>query len=349
MNQASNRMPAVADLYGDLEYTTTTSWRDYIPGLIVAALATLAAGYLSDHYHAPLTLMALLLGLSLNFLGGDAKLAPGLGFASRELLRYGIVLVGVRVTFGKIASLGYMAVGVLVVMIAATIFVGAVIGKRSRFGRDFGILAGGAVAICGASAALAIAAVLGEKRISQAQLALVLVGISALSALAMFLYPILAHVMGLNDAQAGFMLGASIHDVAQSLGAGYAYSNAAGDFAAITKLTRVAMLAPALAAIGWFTADDRATKGLSVLIPPWFVIGFFMVAALNSTGTIPTGAAALAANIGAAMLACAVAATAIRAPMNRLTENGIRPLYAVAAASLTSLLIAAVAARFLIN
>jgi uncharacterized integral membrane protein (TIGR00698 family) len=342
-------IPAVADLYGDLETSASTTWKDHVPGLIVAVLATLAAGYLSDHYGAPLTLMALLIGLSLNFLGGDARLNPGLSFAARELLRWGIVFVGVRVTFGQIISLGPTALLVILTLITLTMFGAVKIAERTRFGRDFGLLAGGAVAICGASAALAIAAVLGEKRISQAQLALVLVGISAMSAFAMFAYPILAHIIGLSDRQAGFMLGAAIHDVAQSLGAGYAYSNTAGDFAAITKLTRVALLAPVLALIGLMFVKDRGKTGPAALIPPWFIIGFFIVAALNSMGHIPAQASTAISTAGSALLACAVAATAIRAPMGKLIENGVRPLYTIAGGTLIALTIAALAARFLIS
>ncbi|PMW03577.1 putative sulfate exporter family transporter, partial [Pseudomonas sp. GW456-11-11-14-TSB2] len=78
--------------------------RGYVPGLLVVAMGTLAAGFLSDHYGVPLTLMALLIGLSLNFLSVDGRLTPGLAFASRSLLRWGIVLVGVRVTAGQIVA-----------------------------------------------------------------------------------------------------------------------------------------------------------------------------------------------------------------------------------------------------
>src|ERR1700712_3329988 len=103
-------LPMAADLYGDLygniEASPKSDWRGYFPGLAVVAMGTLAAGFLSDHYGVPLTLMALLIGLGLNFLSPDPRLTPGLAFASRSLLRWGIVLVGVRITFGQIVALG---------------------------------------------------------------------------------------------------------------------------------------------------------------------------------------------------------------------------------------------------
>ncbi|WP_380874798.1 phosphoenolpyruvate carboxylase [Sphingomonas sp. DBB INV C78] len=341
-------LPAAADLYGDLEPTPAVGWKDYVPGLIVTALATLAAAYLSERYGAPLTLMALLVGLALNFLSADARLSPGLAFASRTLLRWGIVLVGARITLGQIVDLGPVALAAIVVILALTLLSGVALARLLGFGAAFGALAGGAVAICGASAALAIATVLGEKRANQAQLALVLVGISAASSLAMVGYPLIAHQFGLGDTAAGFMLGASIHDVAQALGAGYSYSQHAGETAAIAKLSRVALLAPALAAIAWFfPAEDGRKAKLAGL--PWFVMGFFGLAALNSTGIVPPFVDEAAESGAAALLACAVTATGIRSPMQTLLESGPRPLLVIVGSTLVALALSAAAAVWLIG
>ena len=328
-----------ADLYNDLDYAPPSSWREQVPGIVVALAATAAAAYLADHYGAPLTLMALLVGLSLNFLGSDGRLLPGLAFASRTLLRVGIVLVGVRVTLAQIASLGSSALFATMGIIAATMGMALLVAKRMKLGAEFGVLAGGAVAICGASAAMAFASLLGERRVNNAALTLTLVGISAASALAMFFYPIIAHHTGLGDQQAGFMLGASIHDVAQALGAGYAFSAAAGQTATIVKLTRVALLAPALAVVAlFFPPEADASKRPPIL--PWFVIGFFVLAMVNSTGVIPSPVAKGAEQLAAGCLACAVAATGIRSPMATLMKTGGKPLIVIGAASLTALMLA---------
>ena len=186
---------------------------------------------------------------------------------------------------------------------------------------------------------MAFASLLGERRVSSGQLTLTLVGISAASAFAMFFYPIFAHEAGFSNAQAGFMLGASIHDVAQALGAGYAFSAAAGQTATIVKLTRVALLAPALAVIALFFPPEAAT-GKRPPVLPWFVIGFFVLAMINSTGVIPLAVASGAQQLAAACLACAVAATGIRSPMATLMKTGSKPLLVIGAASLTALLLA---------
>ena len=337
MRATTRTLPMAADLYGDIEPTPKARFRDYLPGLTIVVLGTLAAGFISDHYGAPLTLMALLIGLALNFLSADARLTPGLAFASRSLLRWGIVLVGVRITFGQIVALGPVALICVIVTVATTIGVGIVAARRLGFDSAFGLLAGGAVAICGASAAMALATTLGERRVGQAQWPLVLVGISAMSATAMVVYPIIAHALALGDLRAGYMLGASIHDVAQALGAGYSYSDAAGQVATIVKLTRVAMLAPVLAIVAMFLPrGDGATRGAML---PWFVVGFFVLAGVNSLGVIPVIVATVAQQTATGLLAAAVTATAIRSPLGQLLEAGPRPLAVILIATIAALLL----------
>ena len=343
----SRPLPMVADLYGDIEPSPrVATWRTYLPGLMIVAMATLAAGFLSDHYGVPVTLMALLIGLALNFLSADARLTPGLAFASRSLLRWGIVLVGVRVTFGQIVALGPVALLSVLGIVAVTIGAGVLLARRLGFDTAFGVLAGGAVAICGASAAMALATTLGERRASQAQLTLVLVGISAMSATAMMTYPLLAHALRFSDLQAGFLTGAAIHDVAQALGAGYSYSRSAGEIAAIVKLTRVALLAPVLAIVALFLPREGARASIGI---PWFVGGFFVLAGVNSLGFVPAIAATGAEKLAAALLAAAVTATAIRSPLAQLLEAGPRPLLVIGGATLVSLSLALAGATWLLG
>ena len=357
MPPTTRPLPMAADLYGDVEPgPRAATWRAFLPGLLIVLLGTLAAGFVSDHYGAPLTLMALLLGLALNFLSADARLTPGLGLASRSLLRWGIVLVGVRITFGQIWALGPLALLGVVAIVALTIGAGILAARRLGQGPSrtwaFGVLAGGAVAICGASAAMALATTLGERRVSQAQLTLVLVGISAMSAAAMVLYPLLAHAAGFGDLKAGFMLGAAIHDVAQALGAGYSYSPGAGQIAAIVKLFRVALLAPVLAVVALFLPGEGGNRGgwrRGAIGVPWFVAGFFVMAGINSLGLVPAMVATGAQRLATGLLAAAVTATAIRSPLPQLLDAGPRPLLVIVASTLAALALAFAAAWFMIG
>jgi uncharacterized integral membrane protein (TIGR00698 family) len=322
-------------LLGDAQKPRGPGWRGLAPGLVVVLLGTLAAGFLSERFGAPLTLASLMVGLALNFLSADKRLTQGLTFASGPLLRWGIVLVGVRITFGQIVALGPEALIAVVCIVALTMGAGVVVARWLGFDTAFGLLAGGSVAICGGSAAMALATTLGDKRIGQSQLTLVLVGISAMSATAMALYPILAHLLHLSDLRAGFLFGASIHDVAQSLGAGYSYSTGAGQIAAIVKLTRVALMAPVLAVIGAFFPRGGERRGVPGL--PWFVIGFFVMAGFNSIGALPPIFAVGVERTATGFLAAAVTATGIRSPIGHLLEGGPRPLVVILTATLVAL------------
>jgi uncharacterized integral membrane protein (TIGR00698 family) len=172
-------------------------------------------------------------------------------------------------------------------------------------------------------------------------LTLVLVGISAMSALAMMIYPAIAQYLGFSDAQAGFLLGGSVHDVAQALGAGYAFSPAAGETATIVKLARVALLAPVLAVVALLFPAQLEITGNKAKVPlvPWFVLGFFAVAGVNSTGVIPPSVSEFAAETAAWMLSVSVAATAIRSPLAEILKTGPKPLLVIAAATATAFML----------
>ncbi len=345
----SARPPIAADLYGDLLDTSPAiarGWQHYWPGLAMTIVASLAAAWMSEHYGAPRMLMGLLIGLAFNFANADVRLHPGLGFASKTLLRWGIVLAGLQITLWQIVDLGWESFIWIALTIAIVTSVGALVARWMGLPLSFGTLAGGSVAICGASAALAISSVLGERRSTQAQLTLVLVTISAASAAAMSLYPALAHVIGLSDRQAGWLVGGSIHDVAQALGAGYSFSDEAGQTAAIVKLTRVALLAPALAVIALLFPAEEGQKRDRIGLP-WFVIGFLALGAANSIFQLPREIGELAKTATQALLLLAVTATGIRSPMHLLLGQGWRSATSVIAATLVAFLLSLTGALLL--
>ncbi|MBA3941791.1 MAG: putative sulfate exporter family transporter, partial [Sphingopyxis sp.] len=258
MTPSEQSWPMAADLYGEMQLEAhppaTRRWRDYAPGVLVTAIAALAAAWLADHYAAPIVLMGLLIGLSLSFLSQDRRTHAGLDLMSQTALRIGIVLVGARITAAQLAELGPLPFALLLLIMLAVIVVTVASARLFRQDSHAALLAGGATAICGASAALALWSLIGDKRVDQARFTLTLVGITVASALAMTLYPVLAAQLGLSDMQAGFLIGASIHDVAQAIGGGFSYSPAAGEVATIVKLTRVALLAPMLILVAMWLA-----------------------------------------------------------------------------------------------
>ena len=342
-----------ADLYGEMQLEANPParhrWRDYLPGILVTAIAALAAAWLADHYAAPIVLMGLLIGLALSFLSQDKRTHAGLDLMSQTALRIGIVLVGARITAGQLAELGALPFALLVLIMLAVIVMTVAAAPLSRQDKQAALLAGGATAICGASAALALYSLIGDKRIDQARFTLTLVGITVASALAMTLYPVLAAQLGLTDAQAGFLIGASVHDVAQAIGGGFSFSQPAGEVATIVKLTRVALLAPMLMLVAlWLARSGEA--GAKTRIPlrlPWFIIGFLGLAALNSLVAIPQPAKDAAATAAQALLLLAIVATAMKARLHLLLDQGWRSFAPIIVATLTSFLLSLAAALLL--
>lgn len=335
------------DLYGELTLdapSATTHRRPIFPGLAICAIAALAAAWLSDHYGAPIILMGLLIGLALNFVAADLRTHRGLDYASRTFLRIGIVILGTQVTLAQIVALGPVPFGALLLVMSMAMGGGILAARIARQPFAAGLLAGGATAICGASAALALYSVIGKDRLSQAQFALTLVGISLASALAMSIYPVLAQHLHFSDRQAGFLIGASIHDVAQAIGGGYAYSDGAGSYATIVKLARVALLAPVVALVSVFFAQrEPGAARLPIwrrLAMPWFITAFLATVVLNSLVTVPPVVTGSCLVLSKALLLLAVTATAMRSRMDLLMQSGWRSLMPVLGATLSSLVVA---------
>ena len=174
------------------------------------------------------------------------------------MLRFGVALLGARITIDQIGGLGWYNGGLVVAAVVATIGFGMLAARVLGQSRRFGILTGGATAICGASAAIAIATVLPRDETSERELIFTVAGVTALSTLAMIVYPVDGRVA--RDSmrtQAGIFLGGTIHDVAQVVGAGYSISPEVGDYAVLTKMLRVAMLLPVVMALSLVVRHRR--------------------------------------------------------------------------------------------
>jgi uncharacterized integral membrane protein (TIGR00698 family) len=304
------------------------SLRRYIPGLVVAGLVALAASWLAEHYRAPVMLFALLLGIAVNFLSEDARCRPGIDFASRTILRLGVALLGMRITFDQMQSLGVGPLLLTMVAVAATIGAGWLLSRVAKLEAAFGVLTGGSVAICGASAALAIAAVLPKSPHHERDTVMTVVAVTALSTVAMIIYPLLVHALGFDSHAAGIFLGATIHDVAQVVGAGYSVSAQAGDTATIVKLFRVALLLPAVFVIS-FAFRKRVTAGEQAGRPPLlpaFLVAFAVLVAINSTGKVPAAVTAALQEASRWCLVLAIAALGTRTSLGDLARVGWKPV-----------------------
>ncbi|RDW11689.1 YeiH family protein [Paracoccus thiocyanatus] len=296
------------------------------PGFAVSALVAATAQFLSDHYGAPAMLLALLLGLALNFLADEGtRTAPGVAFTARTVLRLGVALLGARISVGMLAALGPAAIALVVAGVGLTILFALAASRLVGRGWRFALLTGGSVAICGASAAMAIAAVLPRHEKSERDLVFTVLSVTVLSTVAMVLYPMLAGFFGFTARDSGVFLGGTIHDVAQVVGAGFSIGPEAGETATLVKLIRVSMLAPvvlcfSLAIRARGLADSRGGKAPPLL--PGFVLGFLVLAALNSLGLVPAAVSELAGQLSRWALLIAIAAVGIKTSLKKMFEVG---------------------------
>jgi uncharacterized integral membrane protein (TIGR00698 family) len=301
--------------------------RTLLPGVLASAVVAAAAAFLGGHYGAPVLLFALLLGMAMNFLSAEGPCAPGIDFTARQVLRIGVALLGLRITVGQVAGLGWEPVALVVGSVVLTIALSMLAARLLGFQALFGLLSGGATAICGASAALALAAALPAHPQKERATLFTVVGVSALSTLAMIAYPLLARALGLDERAAGIFLGATIHDVAQVVGAGYSMSHETGDVATVVKLMRVAMLLPVIVfAVVLTRARTGAAGGPKPPLLPWFAVAFALLVVVGSTGWLPAGVASVGNDVSRACLVAAMAAIGMKTHLRELASVGLRPV-----------------------
>lgn len=313
------------DIYGPLSLARLRARAAALtPGTLTAIILGIAAQFLSDQYGAPAMLMALLLGLAFHFLAEDGRCVPGIDFTAREVLRIGVALLGARISLELVAGLGLEVIALVVSGAALTIGVGLAGARLLGRGWRLALLTGGSVAICGASAAMAISAVLPRNDHSERNLLFTVLAVTVLSTLAMVVYPLVIRAAGLSDTAIGVFLGATIHDVAQVVGAGFSVSETAGETATLVKLIRVTMLAPVVLifALAIKAAGAVSPGGARPPLMPGFVLAFLILAGLNSAGAIPARLSELLGDLSRWALLVAIAAVGMKASLRRILDVG---------------------------
>lgn len=303
------------------------SIKDKVRGTMLCAIVAIIATVIANQYQAPVMLFALLLGLVAHAFYRNKNIQPGVNFCSRELLRFCVGLLGVRIAFADIVSLGITPPLIVMVSMALTIIFGVLFSRLLRLPTSFGVLSGGAVAVCGVSAAAAISTVLPKDKSQEKYFALTVIGITTFSTLSMISYPILVGYLGFSDELAGVFIGGAIHDVAQVVGAGYTISPEAGDVATYIKLLRVALLMPIVMMV-FFAFKDRDSQleaGVSAFIPG-FLILFFLLAFLKNVGVLPTWLIEIIRVLSSNLLVVAIAAIGIKTSLKQVLSVGWRPV-----------------------
>jgi uncharacterized integral membrane protein (TIGR00698 family) len=310
------------------------------PGLIASLVIAAAAAFLADHYSGPVMLFALLLGMAMNFLSDVDRCRAGIRFASSFVLRLGVALLGFRITLSQIAALGWRPVALVIALVSLTILASIWVARGIGYSGLFGLLTGGATAICGASAAMAISAALPPDPQKERNTLFTIIGVSTLSTIAMIIYPALIQLFGLDGVHSGMFIGGTIHDVAQVVGAGYAISPEAGDTATVVKLMRVAMLLPVIVATGLLVRSNGASRsdrlgggllreageGERPPLLPWFLAAFLALVVVNSLLPIPAFIQDGGSTASRWCLVTAIAALGIKTHFSEVLDIGWKPV-----------------------
>ena len=308
-----------------------------LPGTLLASVVAMAATLVSTLHGGPQLLYALFFGVAFHYLSSDPKAKPGIEFCSRNVLRLGVGLLGARITASQIAGLGWSTAAIVIAAVITTMLVGYFLGKRLGLNRAQGVLSGGAVAICGASAALAISSVLPRTKESERFTLMVVVTVTVLSTIAMVTYPLIARALDLPPELAGLFLGGTIHDVAQVVGAGYMIDHPTGDYATIVKLFRVSMLAVVVVVVSAMFKTERehaereiaASGGNAAAkkqpLVPWFLWVFVILVAINSLGFVPAEVGKGLSDFSRLCLVVAISALGIKTSFQQLAKAGWRP------------------------
>ncbi len=322
--------------------------RRLAPGFLLSAVVAVAA-YAGAPWAArvvpiPAMVLALLIGIALNPLAGRPTFAPGLVFCVKQLLRWAVALLGLRIALGDIVALGVWSAVLVVISMAITILSGFALARMLDLPSPYGALAGAGTAVCGASATLATSTVLPDYNGKEADVVFVVVAVNALSTLAMLVYPPIALALGFDEHITGVLLGATIHDVAQVVGAGYAVSETVGNTAVIVKLFRVFLLLPVVLAIGWWFARKAASTVASSVPVPVFAFVFLALCLVNSIAPSIAAIAPLYAavksvlvEVSTAGLLIAIAALGLGTSVAAIGRLGWRHIVTVSATTLVIL------------
>jgi uncharacterized integral membrane protein (TIGR00698 family) len=277
-----------------------------LPGLLLSSLVAAAAAtmalLIAGLAPIPGMVIALFIGIALNPLARRPLFQPGIVFCLKTILRWAVALLGLRIALGDIAALGLPVAALTIVAMAATLGAGFLLARIFALEPAYGALAGAGTAVCGASATLATSIVLPDYKGKETDVAFVVVAVNALSTLAMVVYPLICVWLGFEERTTGVMLGATIHDVAQVVGAGYAVSETTGNTAVIVKLFRVFLMLPLVLVIGWLFARQAVTSAAARIPIPVFALVFVALCGLNSIAALFPAAATVFARIKAPLI-----------------------------------------------
>ena len=311
----------------------------HLPGLAIAASIAAVAfvvEYLIKNNTAGVVsplVIAVVLGALISNLGMlPENCRIGLGFAARNLLRLGIVLLGLQLSFSQVRELGAPGLALVIVVVAATFTGTQWLGKKMGLSPGLSLLVATGFSICGASA---IAAMRPVSDADDDDMAYAIALVTICGTLAIFLLPAIGEIIGFSGAQFGSWVGASVHDVAQTVATAASGNDDAQDAAIVVKLTRVMLLAPLVAAVSFTRrrklshtniTDSKTQKAKLPPMVPLFIVGFIAAISINSSFNLPSEFLSNVKWLEKSLLACALVGLGAGVDARKLRRVGTRPL-----------------------
>ena len=311
----------------------------HLPGLAIAALIASVAFVVefivknnTAGVVSPLVI-SVVLGALISNLGLLPEICRvGLGFAARNLLRLGIVLLGLQLSFSQVREIGAPGLALVIVVVAVTFTGTQWLGKRMGLSPGLSLLVATGFSICGASA---IAAMRPVSDADDDDMAYAIALVTICGTLAIFLLPTIGEAIGFSGAQFGSWVGASVHDVAQTVATAASGNDDAQNAAIVVKLTRVMLLAPLVAAVSFSrrqqlnrepVAGSKTVKTKLPPIVPLFIVGFIASICVNSSFKLPSEFLSNVKWVEKSLLACALVGLGAGVDAKKLRRVGTRPL-----------------------
>lgn len=306
-----------------------------IPGFGAACLLAYVARYIESLLPIHIigaSVIALLLGMLINSFCKPTWLAQGLKFTSKKILKLAIILLGASLSVNVILSVGKMSLMVMVFTLLTCFGGGYLVGKALGLNWKLSNLISAGTGICGGSAIAAIAPVIDaeDKDIAYAMSATFLFDMAMI-----VLFPIMGRWMGLSDMAYGLWAGTAVNDTSSVVAAGYAFSEGAGDFATMVKLTRTLSIIPTVLVFTFInlrlkkkqSINTTAGKKVNIMkLFPWFIVGFIGLAIINSMGYIPANVSACAKDVSKFLMVSALAAIGLGTSFKEVRKSGFAPM-----------------------
>ncbi|SHH32065.1 conserved hypothetical integral membrane protein [Anaerosphaera aminiphila DSM 21120] len=308
-------------------------------GIILSAIIALTAYILNEVFHADLlgvTIISLLIGMLLNpILLKYNFLSDGIDWTSKYILRMGIILTGITLSFSQLMQSGKYAMILLVFTLTTSFGMGYICSKVFKINWKLSSLLSVSTAICGGTAVATLGPTI---KADNKDIAYAISATFIFDIITVIAFPWIGHMLGLTDTGFGLWVGTAVNDTSSVVAAGYAFSDAAGMLATIVKLTRTLFIVPVVIIFSWIFAKKEMNKQVEsgfekekieyFKIFPWFILGFIAMVALNSTGIVPTATVGNISFISKFCLAMALAAIGLKTSLKEVSGVGIKPMIA---------------------